>query len=185
MESGGAPGAAVRVTGASLASGDASIDVLRVADVAFEHLVALLASHSLQLQRVADGAPIPGSFWGEPEAGLVASTVYVRNDTPVHSLLHEACHLIVIPPERRAQVHTDASDSQHEEDAACYLQILLAGRLPGVGGARLMQDMDAWGYTFRLGSARAWFTDDAQDARQFLLQRNLLPDVGQAQSALP
>ncbi len=134
----------------------------------------LLERHALRLQRVDDDQVIPGSFWGEPEAGLVGNTVYVRGDTPVHSLLHEACHLIVMPPERRAQVHTDASDSQHEEDAACYLQILLADRLPGVGSTRLMADMDAWGYTFRLGSARAWFEDDAEDARLWLEQRGLL-----------
>lgn len=154
---------------------DTSPEVMRVADLPFEHLSALLQRHSLQLQRVRDGEAIPGSFWGEPEAGLLGSTVYVRGDTPVHSLLHEACHLIVMPPERRAQVHTDASDSQHEEDAACYLQILLADRLPTVGGERLMQDMDAWGYTFRLGSARAWFDGDAEDARLWLQQRDLLP----------
>ena len=27
--------------------------------------------------------------------------------------------------------------------------------------------MDAWGYSFRLGSARAWFEHDAEDARQW------------------
>ncbi len=152
-----------------------SADVMRVADLPFEELSALLASHALQLHRVDDGEAIPGSFWGEPEAGLVGSTVYVRGDTPVHSLLHEACHRLVMPPERRAQVHTDASDSQYEEDAACYLQILLADRLPRVGSARLLMDMDAWGYTFRLGSARAWFEEDAEDARLWLQHRDLLP----------
>jgi hypothetical protein len=81
----------------------------------------------------------------------------------------------VLPPERRATVHTDASDSVAEEDATCYLQILLADRLPGVGRERLMADMDAWGYTFRLGSARTWFEQDAEDARAFLLQRGLQP----------
>jgi len=35
--------------------------------------------------------------------------------------------------------------------------------------------MDEWGYTFRLGSARAWFENDAEDARAFLVQKNLLP----------
>jgi hypothetical protein len=91
----------------------------------------------------------------------------------VHSLLHEACHLIVLPPERRAAVHTDATDSIEEEDATCYLQIVLADALPGVGRDRLMADMDAWGYSFRLGSTRAWFEQDAENARQFLLDRQL------------
>ena len=136
-------------------------------------LRALLAAHGIVLDQVPDGAPIPGSYWGEPEAGLVGGTVHARADTPVHSVLHEACHLIVLPPDRRAQVHTDATDSVAEEDAACCLQIVLASRLPGVGAERLMADMDAWGYTFRLGSARKWFEQDAEDARAWLAARGL------------
>ena len=150
-------------------------DVLRLHDIAFADVAALLARFGLQLHPVADGAPIPGSYWGEPEAGLVGANVHARGDTPVHSLLHEAAHLIVLPPERRAAVHTDATDSVAEEDATCYLQIVLADALPGVGRARLMADMDAWGYTFRLGSAQAWFEQDAEDARRWLLDRGLLP----------
>ena len=151
-------------------------EVLRVGDLPLDDLVALLDDHGLRLRRVEDGLPIPGSFWGDPEAGVIGSAVYARGDTPVHSLLHEACHLIVLPPERREQVHTDATDSDIEEDATCYLQIVLADDLPGVGSERLMADMDAWGYSFRLGSTRAWFERDAEDARAWLLQRDLLPD---------
>lgn len=154
---------------------DTDHDVLLVRDVPMPALQSLLTDHGLHLEPVGDGTPIPGSFWGDPEAGVIGNTVYVRNDTPVHSLLHEACHLVVLPPERRAAVHTDATDSVAEEDATCYLQILLADALPGVGRERLMQDMDAWGYSFRLGSARAWFLQDAEDARTWLLQRGLLP----------
>lgn len=149
--------------------------MLRLADVDGSAVDALLETHGLRLERVADDAPIPGSYWGEPEAGLIGCTVYARADTPLHSLLHEACHLIVQPPERRAQVHTDATDSVAEEDATCYLQIVLADAIPGVGRERLMADMDAWGYTFRLGSARAWFEHDADDARRWLVERDLLP----------
>ena len=152
-------------------------DVLRVAQIDWDSARSLLAAHGLTLEHIGDREAIPGSYWGEPEAGVVANTVYARGDTPVHSLLHEACHLIVAAPERRAQIHTDASDSQAEEDATCYLQILLAERLPGVGSARLCTDMDRWGYTFRLGSAQAWFERDADDARVWLMQRGLLPDV--------
>jgi hypothetical protein len=83
----------------------------------------------------------------------------------------------VLPPERRAAVHTDATDSIEEEDATCYLQIVLADALPGVGRDRLMADMDAWGYTFRLGSSRAWFEQDAENARRFLLERELPVDL--------
>lgn len=149
-------------------------NVTCVGDIAFADAARLLAGHGLVLHRVAAGEPIPGSYWGEPEAGIIASNVYVRDDTPVHSMLHEACHLIVLPPERRAQVHTDATDSVPEEDATCYLQIVLAGQLPGVGSDRLMADMDAWGYTYRLGSTRAWFEQDAEDARAWLVERELL-----------
>lgn len=149
------------------------MDVLRLADIGFEAPARLLCEFGLTLVPVPAGEPIPGSYWGESEAGLIGTTVYARPDTPVHSLLHEAGHLIVMPPERRAAVHTDATDSVPEEDATCYLQILLADRLPGVGRERLMADMDAWGYSFRLGSTRAWFEHDAEDARAFLADRGL------------
>ncbi|MGY1457091.1 MULTISPECIES: hypothetical protein [unclassified Luteimonas] len=152
-----------------------SAEVLRLRDIGFRDAAALLARHGLELLRVDDGAPIPGSYWGEPEAGIIGNHVYARGDTPVHSMLHEACHLIVLPPERRALVHTDATDSVPEEDATCYLQIVLADALPGVGCDRLMADMDAWGYSFRLGSTRAWFERDAEDARAWLQARALLP----------
>jgi hypothetical protein len=149
--------------------------MLRLADIEAASVRALLSRHGLELVLVAEGEPIPGSYWGECEAGLIGSQVFARADTPVHSLLHEACHLMVMPAERRAQVHTDATDSIAEEDAACYLQIMLADQLPGVGQARLMQDMDAWGYSFRLGSTRAWFEQDADETCAWLMQRGLLP----------
>ncbi|MCC7254917.1 MAG: hypothetical protein IT467_03190 [Dokdonella sp.] len=142
-------------------------------EIGFDAPRALLERYGLELLEVADGEVIPGSYWGECEAGVIGSRVYARTDTPVHSLLHEACHLIVIPPARRATVHTDASDSQIEEDSTCCLQIVLADALPGVGRARQMADMDAWGYSFRLGSARAWFERDAEDARAWLAERGL------------
>jgi hypothetical protein len=123
---------------------------------------------------VPDGAAIPGSYWGEPEAGLVGCTVYARGDTPVHSLLHEAAHLIVLPPGRRAAVHTDATDSVEEEDAVCVLQSLLGDALPGVGAARVLADMDAWGYTFRLGSAAAYVRHDAAEAWAWLRRAGLV-----------
>jgi hypothetical protein len=153
--------------------------MLILADIALADVVALLARHDLDLQLVPDGDPIPGSYWGECEAGIIGTTVYARSDTPVHSLLHEAAHLIVLPPERRAQVHTDATDSVEEEDAVCVLQALLGDELPGVGRDRVLADMDAWGYTFRLGSARAYFEQDAAAAWQWLAVRNLLPETSE------
>ena len=152
--------------------------MLTLADIGLAPLAALLDAFALELQLVDPGEAIPGSYWGEPEAGLIGHTLYARADTPVHSLLHEACHSIVAAPERRACIHTDASDSIAEEDAACCLQILLADRIPGVGSPRLMRDMDDWGYTFRLGSARAWFERDAEDARAWLDARGLLFATG-------
>src|SRR5690606_6739624 len=148
--------------------------MLTLADIDAADVAALLARYGLQLEHVADGAPIPGSYWGEPEAGLVGSTVYARNDTPVHSLLHEAAHLIVLPPERRAAVHTDATDSIEEEDAVCVLQSLLGDALPDVGAARVLADMDAWGYTFRLGSAAAYVRHDAAEAWAWLRRAGLV-----------
>lgn len=149
-------------------------DVLPLATVGFEAAATLLQRFDLHLELVADGVAIPGSYWGEPEAGIIGHTIYARGDTPVHSLLHEACHVICAPAERRAQIHTDASDCQFEEDATCYLQILLGDALPGAGRERIMADMDRWGYTFRLGSTRAWFEQDAEDAREWLRRRGLL-----------
>ena len=148
--------------------------MLVLGDIAIGDVAGLLARYGLRLERVADGAPIPGSYWGEPEAGLLGSTVFARDDTPLHSLLHEAAHLIVLPPERRAAVHTDASDSIEEEDAVCVLQSLLGAALPGVGADRVLADMDAWGYTFRLGSARAYVERDADAAWAWLQQAGLV-----------
>ncbi|HEX7340238.1 MAG TPA: hypothetical protein VF271_09945, partial [Rhodanobacteraceae bacterium] len=96
---------------------DPADSVLRLHDLGFAEPSALLARFGLSLQRVAAGEPIPGSFWGDEEAGIIGTRVFARDDTPVHSLLHEACHLIVLPPERRPDVHTDATDSVEEEDA--------------------------------------------------------------------
>lgn len=148
--------------------------MLTFAEVSMEDVVALLASYDLRLQVVADGEPIPGSYWGETEAGVIGDCVYVRSDTPIHSLLHEAAHLIVLSPERRAAVHTDATDSVEEEDAVCVLQALLGDALPGVGRERVLADMDAWGYTFRLGSAQAYFDQDAETSWQWLATRGLV-----------
>ena len=44
--------------------------VLCLRDVAFDDVAALLARYDLQLTRVETGTPIPGSYWGDPEAGV-------------------------------------------------------------------------------------------------------------------
>ena len=159
--------------------------MLTLADSGFDAPRALLARYGLALARVADGEPIPGSYWGDSEAGIIGSTVYARADTPVHSLLHESGHLIVLPPERRAGVHTDATDSVPEEDAVCVLQGLLGDALPGVGRQRVWADMDAWGYTFRLGSAGAYVEHDADDAWRWLREHGLVDADGALTQAGP
>jgi hypothetical protein len=149
--------------------------VLEVGRIGLTQLTRLCAGRGLSVALVAAGDPIPGSYWGESEAGLVGSTLYVRLDTPVHSALHEACHFFCMDDARRAALQRDAGGDYAEENAVCYLQILLADALEGVGRARMCADMDAWGYTFRLGSAQAWFERDADDAREWLLERQLMP----------
>ena len=141
-------------------------------------LTDLFAAYGLQVHLIADGAPIPGSFWGDSEAGLIGRQLFVRRDTPVHSALHEACHFICMDAARRARLHTDAGGDLPEENAACYLQGLLADLIPGYTRLRLFADMDQWGYSFRLGSAQAWFERDARDARQWL-ERHYIIDSAQ------
>jgi hypothetical protein len=142
--------------------------------VGIAELSDLLKPHGILVAEVAPDAPIPGTFWGEPEAGLIGPRLYLRYDTPVHSVLHEAAHFICMGPERRQALTRDAGGDTAEENAVCYLQILLADAVPGMGRERMCADMDAWGYTFRLGSARRWFEEDAADAREWLVRRALL-----------
>ncbi len=148
--------------------------VLTCADLGPDPLRTLLARYGLTLAAVAPGEPIPGTFWGEPEAGVIGTTVHVRPDTPVHSALHEGCHVICMDGQRRAGLDTDAGGTSLEECGVCYLQIRLAEHLPGVGADRLMADMDAWGYSFRLGTTRAWHDSDAEDAVAWLQRHHLL-----------
>jgi hypothetical protein len=136
-------------------------------------VAALLDRYGLRLALVAPEEVIAGSYWGESEAGLRGDRLYARLDTPVHSVLHEAGHYICMTPERRAGLDRDAGGDDLEESAVCYLQVLLAGELRGVGVERAFADMDAWGYSFRLGSTRAWFESDAEDARRWLRQHGV------------
>ncbi len=147
-------------------------------------LGVLLDRYGLRLTLVAPSEVIPGSFWGEREAGLIGSRLYSRLDTPVHSVLHEGAHFICMTPERRAGLDTDAGGDDAEESAVCYLQILLAAALPDVGAARMCRDMDEWGYTFRLGSAAAWFAADAADARAWLVRHALIDGADRVTYAL-
>ena len=126
------------------------------------------------LKTVAHDESIPGSFWQPPEAGLISNTLYVRDDTPVHSALHEACHYICMDQQRRSDLDTDAGGGYEEENGVCYLQVLLADHIPEMGQDRMFSDMDEWGYSFRLGSSKAWFDDDAEDAIAWLQEHNIV-----------
>lgn len=137
-------------------------------DLNNRNITTLLSNYGLTIRQVPLNNDIPGSFWGNPEAGLIDNHLYVRADTPIHSLLHEACHYICMPAERRENLHTDAGGDYDEENAVCYLQILLADQIQGYSTTACMEDMDTWGYSFRLGSTRAWFEQDAEDAKMWL-----------------
>lgn len=151
-----------------------SPDVLQVSNLDRDVVQRFLERLGLRPEWVAADLPIAGSYWGEPEAGIIGLRVFMRPDTPVHSMLHEACHILCMSDERRQQLNRDAGSSDVEEAAVCYLQIILADFLPGVGKTRLMQDMDAWGYSFRLGSTERWFAEDATDAKAWLHANSLL-----------
>lgn len=135
----------------------------------FDTLRTLLGQYNMQLDIIQDSRAIEGSFWGDSEAGLVENRLIIRADTPVHSALHEACHYLCMDQQRRNGLHTDAGGDYDEENAVCYLQILLAEYLDNYSPDQMMKDMDHWGYTFRLGSARAWFEHDADDALNWLM----------------
>jgi hypothetical protein len=137
-------------------------------------LALLLSRYGLALTLIAPEEVIPGSYWGDNEAGLKGDRLYARMDTPVHSVLHEASHYICMSPERRSGLDRDAGGDDAEESAVCYLQVLLADELPGIGRDRLSSDMDDWGYSFRLGNTRAWFSADAEDARKWLVEHGVI-----------
>lgn len=152
-------------------------NVTPLSAVSTDSLEKLLEKLGMTLNWVDSGHEIPGSFWGDSEAGLIGNGLFARADTPVHSLLHESCHFACMDDERKSKLHTDAGGDYAEEDAVCYLQIVLAEQIDGYSSEQCMQDMDAWGYTFRLGSAKAWFQDDAEDARQWLKTHDLMPQL--------
>jgi hypothetical protein len=148
--------------------------VLRLGDIDSGELATLLDRYQLRLEICPAQQPIPGSYWGDDEAGLLGDRLYARPDTPVHSILHETSHYICMDAARRICLDTNAMSDNDEENAVCYLQILLADHLDWLGKDRILLDMDRWGYSFRLGSSRAWFEDDADDARRWLIQHQII-----------
>ena len=148
--------------------------ILRLQDFPLNEIQTLLNRYGLTLHIIPNDTAIPGSYWQAEEAGIIGLMVYAHLDTPLHSILHEACHTICMDQIRRNNLYTDAGGETDEEDAVCYLQIILAQQLIHMGKLRMLQDMDSWGYSFRLGSAQAWFENDAEDAQQWLHKHQLL-----------
>ncbi len=151
-----------------------------LADFDLKDIAQFLNKFQLDMKLISNEAKIPGSFWGDSEAGLIKNTLYARYDTPIHSILHEAGHYICMTQERRMNLHTNAIGNTKgdfvEENATCYLQIILADELQEYDREKLFKDMDAWGYSFRLGSTQAWFENDSQDAQMFLLEHKLIDE---------
>ena len=152
--------------------------VLLMQNIDPQQLQTLLTPYGLVVELSSSHETIPGSFWGDEEAGLINNKLYLRPDTPIHSALHEACHYICMDSDRRNNLDTNAGSGYDEENAVCYLQILLADHLPTLNKSRMMADMDAWGYSFRLGSAQRWFENDAEDARNWLIENGIIDKNG-------
>jgi len=151
-----------------------------LADINIAELEVFLGRIGMQLVLQDKNDSIKGSFWGDSEAGLIGDNLYARPDTPFHSVLHEAGHYICMTNARRQTLHTNAigktKGDYSEEDAVCYLQLLLADSFSFYSQAELFKDMDEWGYSFRLGSAKAWFEQDSSDAKDWLLNHKLISE---------
>ena len=153
--------------------------MIRYQDLSPDAIQALFVRYGIVIQCVQQDQDIPHSFWGSPEAGRLVETLYIRADTPIHSLLHESGHYICMPGAQRKQRVVDAKGSAMEENACCYLQVLLADRLEGYDREQLMKDMDDWGYSFRLGSAKSWFTEDAEEVKKWLIEHKIINPDGE------
>ena len=134
----------------------------------------VIGRFGLELSLVESDCDIPYSYWGAPEAGRIINTIYARQDTPMHSLLHETCHFVCMSKSHHSNDSIDAGGGTEEENATCYLQLLLSDFVNGFSRAQHMQDMDDWGYSFRLGSAKAWFMQDAEDTKKWLQHHKII-----------
>ena len=152
--------------------------ILLCHDIDMKNMQSLVDHYGMEIKTVNDNEDIPGSFWQPPEAGLIGNTLYIRNDTPVHSALHETCHYVCMDAQRRKSLDTNAGGDYQEEDAVCYLQILLSDHITEMNQKRMLSDMDEWGYSFRLGSAKAWFEKDAEDAHAWLQKNKIINTAG-------
>ena len=98
-----------------------------VEDFKLNVLGLLLHKYQLSIINVGKQDKIPGSYWGDSEAGIIENTLYVRPDTPIHSLLHEACHYICMDNSRRIKLDTDA-EGDYEERKCRLLPTDIIGR---------------------------------------------------------
>ena len=147
-------------------------------DIDVGSLSTVLRIHGIEIKEIAKNHPIPYSYWGAPEAGRKSNKLYIRHDTPVHSILHETCHFVCMPKNQLRDDRVDASGSPAAENACCYLQILISDHVHGFNREIHMKNMDEWGYSFRLGSAAAWFSQDAEDAKEWLVSQNIIDLLG-------
>ena len=151
---------------------------MRLALPALSMIETRVGQSGFQVACVAAGQAIPGSYWGDSEAGLIQRKVYIRQDTPLHSFLHEFCHALCMDTARLEALHTDAGGDDLEECAVCYLQLHLGAQHLDYAVAQQCADMDVWGFSFMSGSAAKWFSglhdSGAHEARQWLQSRGLL-----------
>ncbi len=152
----------------------ASAKTQRLIDSNQAELGSLLSRFGIVINVISPALEIPGSFWGDEEAGLIRNQLYARPDTPIHSILHESCHYVCMDECRRSSLHTNAGGSADEENAVCYLQILLSDHLSFTSKTKMMKEMDNWGYSFRLGSSKAWFESDASETADWLIEHKLI-----------
>ena len=61
-----------------------SPNVITCAELPAKALQQLLRAYDLEVIEVSETDTLPGSFWGDPEAGLIGNRLYVRPATPVH-----------------------------------------------------------------------------------------------------
>ena len=55
--------------------------VLRFQDCEQRALSALLAGYGLTIEQVENSATVPGSYWGDSEAGLIVTAGFTRPET--------------------------------------------------------------------------------------------------------
>ena len=139
-----------------------------------DSLRTVLSFYGIELVEVGKHLSIPYSIWETSEAGRRKNKLYVLGDTPIHSILHETGHFVCMSKKQRCSDTIDAKGSFEEENATCYLQILLSDHVDGFNRKLHLINMDEWGYAFRLGSAAKWCCQDAEDAKSWLQSRQII-----------